>query len=489
MVKLRKMSIKNGKDILKMEKNYKELEDVLRTYMYKINAYGAAQHYYFKGEIPTKKLDNAISTYASNVDQNQIMALLDTTLTQNGKEGILFTTTGLYSKDTLSEKVTVDYKDIIDIFVGSCNEKGKYISKDYNRKLKITKNNGDICYIDHKSLNKLPLKEMLNKIVELSKNGLTGDVDKYIVMEDHDENTKYNYIRAIINFAAIKGEINSETINKVYSLMTRIKVEAACRKKIWKYISGQEYEKIENIIVEMDKSVCGSIKTVHLSLIKDIMWVIEKSPDKFSKKESEFINIICGEDIGTAEIEVLYEALQNDRKFLEGEISDKEYSKLMTNLGAKAAAVGVPIAAVYLSGSVVGLSAAGITSGLAALGLGGVLGLSSMMTGVGVVIIIGVAVNELIKKINNHSSKNKENKREWLIKEVIKNNQLTITALIEDMHHFNIELNDLIFDVNLNKQKIVKLSKMIRFLSDALVKADDAKNANQKREETLLLED
>ena len=472
-----------------MKKNYKELEDILRTYMYKINAYGTSQHYYFKGDIPIKKLDNAINTYASNVDPNQVMALLDTTLTQNGKEGILFTTTGLYSKDTLSEKITVDYKDIIDIFVGSCNEKGKDISKDYNRKLKITKKNGDICYIDNKSLNKSPLKEMLNEIVELSKNGLTGDIDKYIIIEDHDENTKYNYIRAIINFLVLENEINSETITKIYSLITRIKINAECRKKIWKYIIGHRYDKIDNIIAEMNESICGSIKTVHLSLIKDILWVCEKSPDVLSQKENEFIKIICDEEIGPAEIEVLNDALENDRKFLEGEISDAEYCKLMTNLGAKAAAVGVPIAAVYLSGSVVGLSAAGITSGLAALGLGGVLGLSSMMTGVGVVIIIGVAVNELIKKINNHSSINKENKREWLIKEVIKNNQLTITALIEDMHHFNIELNDLIYDVNVNKEKIAKLAKMARFLSDALVKADDVKNANQKREETLLLED
>ena len=45
-------------------------------------------------------------------------------------------------------------------------------------------------------------------------------------------------------------------------------------------------------------------------------------------------------------------------------------------------AVGVPIAAVVYSGSVVGLSAAGITSGLAALGLG--LG---MVPGIGVAIL------------------------------------------------------------------------------------------------------
>jgi hypothetical protein len=51
------------------------------------------------------------------------------------------------------------------------------------------------------------------------------------------------------------------------------------------------------------------------------------------------------------------------------------------------AAVGVPIAAVYVSGSVIGLSAAGITSGLAALGLG--LG---MVPGIGVAVLLGTGV-------------------------------------------------------------------------------------------------
>lgn len=54
---------------------------------------------------------------------------------------------------------------------------------------------------------------------------------------------------------------------------------------------------------------------------------------------------------------------------------------------AGVAAAGVPIAVVYVSGSVIGLSAAGITSGLAALGLG--LG---MVPGIGVAVLLGTGV-------------------------------------------------------------------------------------------------
>jgi hypothetical protein len=67
-------------------------------------------------------------------------------------------------------------------------------------------------------------------------------------------------------------------------------------------------------------------------------------------------------------------AIQQDFKMLREDFSDDALKRSMKELTAKAGAVGVPLAAVYLSGSVIGMSAAGITSGLATLGLGGVLG-------------------------------------------------------------------------------------------------------------------
>ncbi len=68
-------------------------------------------------------------------------------------------------------------------------------------------------------------------------------------------------------------------------------------------------------------------------------------------------------------------------------LDDRAAAEITTNAAAGLAAVGVPLAAVYVSGSVLGLSAAGITSGLAALGLG--LG---MVPGLGVFTLLGAGV-------------------------------------------------------------------------------------------------
>lgn len=77
------------------------------------------------------------------------------------------------------------------------------------------------------------------------------------------------------------------------------------------------------------------------------------------------------------------------------------------NTTAKGAAVGMPLAAVYLSDSVVGLGATGITSGLATLGMGGLLGLSGVVTEIGVVILSDIAAYQGVKWFISNNKLNK----------------------------------------------------------------------------------
>ncbi len=74
------------------------------------------------------------------------------------------------------------------------------------------------------------------------------------------------------------------------------------------------------------------------------------------------------------------------KKASEGGATKQDVKRLVGEALASVGSVGVPVAAVAVSGPVFGLSAAGITGGLAALGLG-----FGMATGVGVAVGIGVA--------------------------------------------------------------------------------------------------
>lgn len=87
----------------------------------------------------------------------------------------------------------------------------------------------------------------------------------------------------------------------------------------------------------------------------------------------------------------------------------------MKDLVAKAGAVGVLLAAIYFSGSVVGMSSAGITSGLTALRMGGALGFSSMLTGIGSTVLIGVGAYKGIKKVTGISDLENNKQREMML--------------------------------------------------------------------------
>ncbi|NUU95365.1 hypothetical protein XO10_02170 [Marinitoga sp. 1135] len=126
-------------------------------------------------------------------------------------------------------------------------------------------------------------------------------------------------------------------------------------------------------------------------------------------------------------------------------------------------AVGVPITAIYFSGSVVGLSAAGITSGLAALGLG-----AGMVPGIGTAILLGVTVFMILAKILDIGDKRKKEKfqkeRERRAEQVIKNLQETINDLIERIEILEKKADD----SEANKKAVEQLTKRITLLKQII---------------------
>jgi uncharacterized tellurite resistance protein B-like protein len=140
-------------------------------------------------------------------------------------------------------------------------------------------------------------------------------------------------------------------------------------------------------------------------------------------------------------------------------------------------AVGIPIAAVSVLGSVGGLSAAGITSGLAALGLG--LG---MVPGIGVAIIGGTAIyGGLSKVLDIGGGRAKERTREAKdharaeaqrkAQRVIRNMQQTIEFLVcrvQALEDAVAKLQDAAADAEANREAIRVLNELIRALKQLI---------------------
>lgn len=171
--------------------------------------------------------------------------------------------------------------------------------------------------------------------------------------------------------------------------------------------------------------------------------------------------------VSDAEIELAVMAIQNDHNMLKDDFTDDQVVNALKLLSAKAAAVGTPLAAVYLSGSVVGMSAAGLTSGLATLGMGGMLGLSSMATGIGVAILIGVGAYAGMRKFTGANELNRSKRRELMLNEVIKQTQKTISLLIQDINHITVKLNEYILTHGTQDAQIKKLMGLMTQMTGA----------------------
>jgi uncharacterized tellurite resistance protein B-like protein len=110
--------------------------------------------------------------------------------------------------------------------------------------------------------------------------------------------------------------------------------------------------------------------------------------DDVAPQEREFISMVQTRlGIASEQMEAIWNFVREARKMRLRGIDDKVAEETLKRAAAGLGAVGVPIAAVYFSGSVIGLSAAGITSGLAALGLG-----FGMVPGLGVAVVLGTLV-------------------------------------------------------------------------------------------------
>ena len=168
------------------------------------------------------------------------------------------------------------------------------------------------------------------------------------------------------------------------------------------------------------------------------------------------------------QLDFIEDVCVQDRKILDGRISDRRLEEIAKDLAAKSAAVGVPITAVYLSGSVTGLSAAGITSGLAALGLGGVLGLSAMISGLGIAVIGGAVIYRGTRWFMGRSSRARSARRELMLQEVLRIHRKAIANLAEDIAYFADRLAGLTRDVERNQLLIERLSSELALLGRAL---------------------
>lgn len=393
---------------------------------------------YIAPNIPEKKLNKAIKTFKYDGNPENIIALVDITAFGSGADGLMFTGEKFIFKDIFTDPVHIEYESINQIT--SVTKEELSLTRSQNKYLTI-KNISSFCKLDE-----------LGKILE----HVSKEFDDYteqrqvVPLEEMDEKLKLAYLKIIINMAYDNDQvIDKKEMAEIFLLMNRLGLKQETRFEIRSYMFAPEnLKKTSNLFDELDQHVLnGQLNTVHISLAKDLINIYfstqSKDLDKFSfLKENRALLKIKDSDL-----DIVTLALETDYKLLEEDFTDDKMTAAFKELSAKAAAVGTPLAAVYLSGSVIGMSAAGMTSGLAMLGMGGILGLSSMATGIGVAILIGVGTYASVKKITGSDELSNYKRKQLMLNEVIKQTQNTISTILDDINYISGKLNGTIEQV------------------------------------------
>ena len=311
--------------------------------------------------------------------------------------------------------------------------------------------------------------DMVRKVAAGDKTG-TGTAPKYIVVEDLPDDVKESYLSVLVWFVHVDDkQIDERELCEIQLLMTQVQCSATVRKAVRANLENPPnsiaQEQINCILKHGAVERTDMALALKCSLMKDAIRVYRATSEGSACGQPRISQLADILELDDHQVQFIEDACLQDEKILAGELSDSQIANAAKGMVAQAASVGVPVAAIYLSGSVAGLSAAGITSGLAALGLGGVLGLSAMVSGIGVAVVGGVVAYKGVQWALGGSKRSRASLREMMLQEVLRTHQRAIIYLGEDMSHFGKRVAALSVETEKHRDAIDSLWREVTLLS------------------------
>ena len=220
---------------------------------------------------------------------------------------------------------------------------------------------------------------------------------------------KLAYLRTLIPIIIADKKVSVKELRRIYQLFAIMDLRSEDRMNVLSELFFEKLPLSHKISVNPDLVADENLK---ISLAKDAMLIKEVEKNNETSRIVNYLLQILG--ITQKHIAFLEKWVAWENKIMDKigrgdlKISRKE---MPSELISRAAAVGIPLAALYFSGSVIGFSATGITSGLAVIGVKtGIvaLGLNPMTAGIAALIIGGISIHKIIKALTSLKIKKKE---------------------------------------------------------------------------------
>lgn len=419
---------------------------------------------YVTPNIPEKKLNNAIKAFKCEDFYKTILAIYDNTLFGSATEGLIFTGEKMVFNN--GELFVFPYKDIqsIDCKVEYEIKNGKKTkSREY---ILILMNDNEYKLENLSKINHTDFLVMFDKIV---KNSYLCHEECQSSLQLHElkqtsEKLKSSYLKIIINMTfSDDGVIDDKELAEIFLLMTKFELAKETRFELREYISNIDtsIESIKNLLLIIDDEIAVVYrKSIKLSIVKDLINVYLSTKKDINIDSFEFIkdnqDIL---NITNDEIEFAFETIKIDHQILNENMTDDMIEDKFKSLVLKAENLGISSTTLYISSSVIGLSAPLLFVPLVAvagLGYGAYRGTRYL-----------VGENEL----------DRYKKRELMLHNIIKQNQKTITLIIDDINFVIEKLNDVISNHKEQSEKIQKLMSIMQSFQGALTTVDNKSNS------------
>ncbi len=292
---------------------------------------------------------------------------------------------------------------------------------------------------------------------EQSTNNQTLDLAKV------PESDRLAFYGALFAIATVDGSLDKDEMNLIFGIMDLEGMSESAKRQVQSYII--EPPPLQECLKTLSKADDSLRFGVMVNLI-DIVW----ANDELDPNEKNAIKLAKQElRITDEQVQAIEAFIQKMREIRARGLDDNQAAEAVKTAAAGLSSVGIPIAAVYFSGSVIGLSAAGITSGLAALGLG-----FGMVPGIGVAVLAGAGifwgVSALLDTGNQRAKEEESKKRERKAQLVIENLQGTLNGLIERIE----TLQKAAADAEANREAIRTLTEKMRYLQQLIAKRKQA---------------
>jgi uncharacterized tellurite resistance protein B-like protein len=192
---------------------------------------------------------------------------------------------------------------------------------------------------------------------------------------------RIDYLVVVASMAAADGEVTAAEFDKWREFCKALDLGPA--------EIGQVMGALEDPDTVRIREVTGRLRSSQLrfTLMTDLLFMAHADDDYCDAERHEIRELSNALNVNEVQLAALEKYVLGVLKASKaGGVGSETFKKLGGEVAATMVATGVPIAAVAVSGVTFGLSAPGISAGLAALGMG-----FGMTSGIGVVAGIGVA--------------------------------------------------------------------------------------------------